>query len=82
MMECMFGIRAHFDGSVVVPDEPVSASPQTPVVVLIESANSNSTDDLAAATREYYESQGSPDVEDDSWGRSVAGDSRNAWDQE
>lgn len=76
----MIGIRAHFDGSVVVPDEPLEASPQTQVVVLLESSNGNSASELEAATREYYENQAPPDAEDDSWGEAVARDSRNAWE--
>lgn len=78
----MIGIRGHFDGSVVVPDEPLEASPQTPVVVLFESANAESKANLEAATREYYEGQTSPDPDDDAWGEAVVRDLRNAWDEE
>jgi len=79
---CMIGIRAHIDGSVVVPDEPMAASPQTQVVVLFESANGESTSELETATRQYYEALASQDSEDDSWGEGVARDSGDAWDQE
>lgn len=68
----MFGIRAQFDGSVVVPDEPLAASPHTPVVVLFDSTNGKSTSDLEAATRQYYEALASQDSEDDSWGQAVS----------
>ena len=78
----MFAIRAHFDGSVVVPDEPLAVSPQTPVVVLLDSTDSQSATDLEAATRQYYQAQASQDEEDDAWGRSVARDSHEAWDRE
>ena len=78
----MVVIRAHFDGSVIVPDEPVKLSPQEQVVVLVDSATSAPAGDLEKATREYYQAESSHESDDDGWGQALARDSRQAWDQE
>jgi hypothetical protein len=74
-------IRAHFDGSVIVPDEPVTLPPQSKVVVLVDSAGPPSGGDLEEATRQYYQGRSPDEVDDDGWGQGLASDSRRAWDQ-
>jgi hypothetical protein len=78
----MVVIRAHFDGSVIVPDEPVSLPPQAQVVVLTDSFGASSIDELEKATREYYcglsGDEGASD--DDGWGEGLARDSHLAWE--
>jgi hypothetical protein len=78
----MIGIRAHFDGNAIIPDEPVALSPTAQVVVLLESSNADALNSLQAATREYYEAQGSPDPENDEWGEIVSKDGASAWDSD
>ena len=80
----MDAIRAHFDGSVIVPDEPVSLAPQARVVVLVESAEAPSTGDLERATQEYYCGLAGAEgaFDDDGWGEDVAHDSHKAWEEE
>lgn len=74
----MVGIRAHFDGSVAVPDEPVAIRSQTPVVILAEGVAAQLSAELERQTREYYESGD----DDDDWGRGVEGDLPRSWDEE
>lgn len=81
-MEYMVGIRVHFNGEAFVPDEPLDASPDTPVVMLFESAHGESNRNLEKAIRENYEARDSQADEDDSWGRPIAQDSKNAWEQD
>ncbi len=77
----MDAIRAHFDGSVIVPDEPITVPPQSQVVVLIDSAAGSAVARLESETRQYYESL-EVDPEDEGWGVGVARDSQKAWDEE
>jgi len=78
----MVGIRAHFDGSVIVPDEPVPLPPQAQVVVLADLAGGTASDDLERATQDYYrdlaETEG---ADEDSWGEGLARDSHHAWEE-
>lgn len=76
--EDMIAIRAHFDGSVIVPDEPVPAAPQEAVVVLVDGAVSPGTEALERRTREYYQSQSTADS-DEGWGKDLAADTHKAW---
>jgi hypothetical protein len=78
----MIGIRAHFDGNAIIPDEPVTLSPTAQVVVLLESSNADAMNSLQAATREYYEAQGPRDAEDDDWGELVSKEGASAWDSD
>ncbi len=80
----MLAIRAHFDGSVIVPDEPVSLPPQAQVTVLVNSTESPSMDELERLTREYYQgqSQTRDEFDADDWGRGVAHDLPYAWQEE
>jgi hypothetical protein len=75
----MVAIRAHFDGTVIVPDEPVPVLHQTDMVVLINSPDSAAVNLLEQATRQYYQASGD-DTDDDEWGRGLAPDSQNAWE--
>lgn len=77
----MIAIRAHFDGGVIVPDEPFTLRASSQVVVLVDADPSKSTAELAEATRRYYQ-QTQSDAEDDSWGAGVTPGSTAAWDQE
>lgn len=79
----MVAIRAHFDGSVIVPDEPVSMRPQTQVVVLADLAGTASLEELENATREYYCGLADADgaLGDGGWGEGLAGDSHLAWEE-
>ncbi len=79
----MHAIRAHFDGRVIVPDEPVDVSPQAKVVVLLESEEGTSAVQLEQAVREYYQGQEAAERNEDlQWGEALARDSREAWDKE
>ncbi|MGH7179917.1 MAG: hypothetical protein ACREJC_21250 [Tepidisphaeraceae bacterium] len=75
----MVAIRAHFNGTVIVPDEPVALSPQDQVVVLVNTTSSASTAGLEDEIRKYYQGEAR---DDDGWGEAVARDSRKAWEQE
>lgn len=77
----MVAIRAHFDGSVIVPDEPVNLPPQSQVVILLDGASSIAAADLERATQKYYQESAS-DSEDSSWAQGAEADSRTAWDEE
>ncbi|HEY2584429.1 MAG TPA: hypothetical protein VGI81_01545 [Tepidisphaeraceae bacterium] len=76
----MNAVRAIFDGKVFVPEQPVSATPQSGALVLFESPDPAAQESLDRATREYYQS--GPDAEDDAWARAAAADSRRAWDED
>ena len=76
----MTAIRAVFDGKVFVPQQPVSARPQSEVLVLLESADSAAQQSLDQAIREYYQS--GPDADDEAWGRATAPQSHRAWDED
>jgi hypothetical protein len=78
----MVFIRAHFDGTVIVPDEPVTLPPQTQVMILVDSDETASTSNLEKATREYYLGLASNESEDVAWGNGLAHDSSQAWDEE
>jgi hypothetical protein len=78
----MVVIRAHFDGSVIVPDEPLLLAAQSQVVVLVDSIGSESAGKLEEATRDYYQAQSCDDLSDEGWGSALSRDSRQAWDQE
>lgn len=73
-------IRAHFDGSKIVPDEPVQLAPNQQVVVLVDSPANGTATELDRATREYYQSDPSSLSEDQDWGGAVAPGSSTAWD--
>jgi hypothetical protein len=76
----MIVIRAHFDGSAIVPDEPIALSPQARLVVLADSDGPANSVELDKATRDYYQAEASDD--DENWGRGLAKESSQAWDQE
>jgi|GEM_PF-6047699 len=66
----MIGIRGHFDGKVIVLDEPVDLPPQAEVIVLANAENKAVADQLEAETREYYQTQTAEDAaEDEDWAR-------------
>jgi hypothetical protein len=76
-------IRAHFDGSAIIPDEPLSLPAQAKVIVLVDFDETSARAELDQAAREYYQSQSPEERADDlSWGRAVAPDSKHAWDGE
>jgi hypothetical protein len=77
----MDAISAHFDGSVIIPDEPLKLPLQAQVVVLLDSSGDAALARLEAATRAFYQSA-EDQTEDDEWGRGLAHDSRQAWDEE
>jgi hypothetical protein len=79
----MQAIRAHFDGTSIVPDEPLDVSPQARLFVLVDSNDGAATQQLNSATREYYKGQPTQDADDDrQWGRGLAPDSHKAWDED
>jgi len=77
----MVVIRAHVEGGVIVPDEPVALTPQSQVVVLLDTDNPAAFAELERQTREYYQALGA-DKDDQDWGRAVAPESKSAWDEE
>jgi hypothetical protein len=78
----MVALRAHFDGRVIVPDEPVHLALDAQVVVLVDADASAPSPSLEDATRDYYLSQSPQErQEDEHWG-SVLHGGQNAWDQE
>jgi hypothetical protein len=79
----MVAIRAHFDGQVIIPDEPVNLPADAQVVVLVDADGASSPIDLDRATREYYLGQSAADrAEDAAWGDALARDSGRAWEHE
>lgn len=73
-------IRAHFDGSVIVPDEPITLPPQSKVMILLDSSTPATAAELETQTREYYQGE-SHDELDDAWGEGVARGNVQAWDE-
>jgi hypothetical protein len=74
-------IRAHFDGRVIVPDEPISLEPHSEVIVLVNRDAAHVDAALGEATRLYYEEQSAEEqAEDEAWGNAVARDSRRTWE--
>jgi len=73
-------ILAHFDGSVIIPDEPITLRPMDQVLILLDSASPAALAGLEAATRAYYQSQGETEAVE--WGRGLAADSSCAWEEE
>jgi hypothetical protein len=79
----MQAIRAHFDGSAIVPDEPVALAANTKLIILVDSGDSSGMDELNRAAREYYQSLTAEEIaEDAEWARAAAPDSKHAWDGE
>jgi hypothetical protein len=79
----MQAIRAHFDGLVIIPDEPVTFPPNSKLVILLDSDSNAGMDELNRAAKEYYQNQSAEEkAEDEAWGRAVARDSHLAWDEE
>jgi len=76
----MRSIRAHFDGRVIVPDEPLDLPPQSEVTVLIEQETEDEAK-IAEETRKYYQSLTEEEkAEDAEWGQGVAKRLPNAWE--
>ena len=79
----MAAIRAHFDGKVIVPDEPIDLAPDSPVYVWFAQDAQRARDDYARSVREYYQSQSPEDrADDDAWGEGLSRDFGQAWDAE
>jgi len=76
----MIAIRAHYDGTVIIPDEPLRLAPQA-VVVLVDEDSPAARQELEAAVRAYYTEQPpSESAEDEAWGAGVDRDLGQAWD--
>ena len=76
----MRAIRAHFDGRVIVPDEPLDLPPQSEVTVLIEQETEEDAK-VAEETRKYYESLSAEEkAEDEAWGKGLEKDAGSAWE--
>jgi hypothetical protein len=76
----MFAIKAHFEGSVIVPDEPVNLPQNASVYVLADSADSAAARDLEQATRRYYQGLSAEDAkEDEAWGNTLSRGSSLGW---
>ena len=78
----MTTIRAHFDGHVIIPDEPVNLAPDSKVTVLLDSDQAESIDtELECQLREYYQNQSNDErAEDDSWGKMTSRGAGQAWE--
>lgn len=76
----MRAIRAHFNGRVIVPDEPLDLPPQSEVTVLIEQETEEDAK-VAEETRKYYESLSAEEkAEDDAWEKGLEKDAGSAWE--
>ena len=76
----MRAIRAHFDGRVIVPDEPLDLPPQSEVTVLIEMETEDDAK-VVEETRKYYESLSAEEkAEDEAWGKGMEKDAGSAWE--
>ena len=75
----MRAIRAHFDGRVIVPDEPLELPADSKVTVLIQTPEEDAR--IADETKKYYQSLTEEEkAEDAEWGRGVAKRLPNAWE--
>jgi AF2212-like protein len=76
----MRAIRAHFDGRVIIPDEPLELPPQSEVTVLIDQETEEDAK-IAEETRKYYESLSAEEkAEDEAWGKGAEHDAGSAWE--
>ena len=76
----MRAIRAHFDGRVIIPDEPLELPPDSEVTVLIEQETEEDAK-IAEETRKYYESLSTEErAEDEAWGKATERDAGSAWE--
>lgn len=77
---CMIAIEAHFDGGVIIPDEPLDLSPNSKVMVLVDVDDPAGQRKLNDAVRDYYLAQPPEDRDlDERWGKDLAADSSEAW---
>ncbi len=77
----MNAIRAIFDGTAFIPQQPVSLPDQTEALVIVEQNDPCSKATLDAAVRAYYKPQAG-DADDDAWGKASAKQSHRAWDED
>jgi hypothetical protein len=79
----MVAFRAHFDGKVIVPDEPVNLSSKSRTFIVLDVDEEMTAAQIEQATRDYYLTQ-SPEekAEDIAWGNATAKDQSKIWDED
>lgn len=78
----MTAIRVIFDGKAFVPQEPVSLPAQSEALVIVNGGDPTAEAQLNADIRQYYQTVGGGDAEDDAWGRATQRGSHRAWDED
>ena len=76
----MRAIRAHFDGRVIILDEPIELAPDTEVTVWVQSTPEEEAR-IAQQTRDYYRSMTDEEkAEDEEWAKDAEQDASSAWE--
>ncbi len=78
----MMSIRAHFDGRVIVPDEPVTIARNANLLVWVESEPASKAA-IDQAIQNYYLGMSSVEQRaDDAWESLRPADQKQAWDED